>query len=60
MNVTTHVANNLYHAHQFEPLTGLFQYLALFLVVGLLSGVVLLIVSRFVVMGLIIFIFLLR
>jgi hypothetical protein len=53
--LTTPVANNLYHAHHFEPVTGLFQYLALFLIVGLLSGVVLLIISRFVLMGLILF-----
>jgi hypothetical protein len=57
--LTTHVAKDLYHEHEFETAPGLFSYLALFLIVGLLSGVVLLIVSRFVLIGLIIFILLL-
>jgi hypothetical protein len=56
--LTTPVANNLYHVHHFEPVTGLLQYFVLFLVVGLLSSVALLLVSRIVLMGLIIIILL--
>ena len=58
--MTTHVAKHLYPDHSFENVTGLFRYLALFLIVGLLSGVALLIVSRFVLIGLIIFMLLSR
>jgi len=53
--MTTHVAKPLYPYHSPESVTALFRYLALFLIVGLLSGVALLIVSRFVLIGLIIF-----
>ena len=57
--MTTHVAKHLDHAHQFEIIiSGLFQYLAVFLIVGLLSGVVLLIASRLALIGLIIIILL--
>jgi hypothetical protein len=52
--MTTHVAKDLFHEHESETVPGLFSYLALFLIVGLLSGVALLIVSRFVLIGLII------
>jgi len=52
MALTTHVAKHMDHAHLLEPVTGLLRYVALFLVVGLLSGVVLLIASRLALIGL--------
>jgi hypothetical protein len=58
--MTTHVAKHLYPDHSLESVSGLFRYLAVFLIVGLLSGVALLIVSRFVLIGLIIFMLLSR